>query len=62
MKKSLSFLISGIMSVSAVGAGVPFSNAVAESAYTVQDATNLQDFILGRITGKVFRPERRQQS
>ncbi|MDE6797978.1 MAG: SUMF1/EgtB/PvdO family nonheme iron enzyme [Ruminococcus sp.] len=52
MKKSLSFLISGIMSVSAVVTGVPFSNAVAESSYTIQDATNLQDFLLGRITGK----------
>ena len=52
MKKSVSFLISGIMSVSAVVTGVPFSNAVAESSYTVQDATNLQDFLLGRITGK----------
>ena len=52
MKQSVSFLLSGIMAVSTLATGVPFSTAMAESAYTVQDATNLQDFLLGRITGK----------
>ncbi|MDE6832924.1 MAG: flavodoxin [Ruminococcus sp.] len=53
MKKLASFLISGIMSASAVVTSVPFNATMAESAeYTLQDAINLQDFILSRVTGK----------
>ncbi len=53
MKKITSFLVSGIMSVSAVVTSVPFDTAVAESTtYTVQDAVDLQNFLLNRISGK----------
>ena len=53
MKKLTSLVLSGIMSVSAVITGVPYNVTVAEATeYTVEDAMNLQDFLLGRITGK----------
>ncbi|MDE6036429.1 MAG: hypothetical protein K2G36_11060 [Ruminococcus sp.] len=53
MKKLTNLVLSGIISLSTVIASVPYNVTSAGAVgYTVEDAMNLQDFILGRITGK----------